>query len=678
MVLVRVVERLTGLIFSKTHVAVEYAHKFHRENPNAHVHWVNAGSAAQFELSYKRIAETLHMSREKKSNADVVEAVYDTLSQEVSTEWLMVLDGLDDKTNLSVSYAKTSLLDFVPKPPLARILTTTRSKTIAMQMVKQTPKFVVDVPSLKDDDASFLLLGKDTTDVNKKKRAIEVANVLGGSAGTITMAHLYYQIAKITFKSYKEKVCLSPSPAKEELNTMRAWRLLYDLVKEENTEAARLLLLIGSLNVQSIPKPFFEKLTLSDLIPLLVKYGMVEPSADGRVFTVTALVRRCVRMYVIEEKEKNLIEEQALSVMCDKFKAEEYHTADVLLPCALSMLKFKPVSAESKRNLAALHSRVAQYYAHSKQHRLAVGHLEKCLSLYEKDPQKNKVLIEETRQALERERSNEKLDANGDEKAQLKLETRMADRKKELLEIEKSAGKDDSDAIRKASDFATFQLMHGEKRGSQETIELYQRVLDWCKDKYGEDNIDTARRQYNLAIALDDKGEYEKAATLYLSASKTVERRLGSDSPELLRIIGNLACMHCKQGNLEEAQKAFRIVLLGQQTKLGPDHPETLVTRQNIAMMLGDMGQVDAAGAELEKVLSVQTRLLGYDNPATLRTACSLAMNYGMRGSLEDAEKLFGETLEIQEKQLGKKHRDAAMTRMMSAELLQQKKGLKA
>ncbi|XXG99884.1 NAD-dependent isocitrate dehydrogenase [Hypoxylon texense] len=666
----------------KTHIAVEYAHKFHREHPGARVHWVNAGNAAQFELSYKRIAETLHISKERTRNANIVEVVYDTLEQDVGSQWLMVLDGLDDNAKLEVtdgSYTKTSLLDFVPKPVLARVLTTTQSKTMAMRLVKQNTKYVIDVPTLKDEDAAFLLLGEVTSDAAKKKRALEVTKELGSSAGTVTMAHLYHQIAQSSLKSYMEKVCLSPSSAKERTSTMRAWRLLYNLVKEKHTEAARLLLLIGSLDVQSIPTPFFERLELSEQIPILVQYGMVEPSADSRVLTVTDLVRRCVHTFVTEEEESNLIEEQALAVMCNKFKDEEYHTADVLLPCALSMLNFKPVSIESKRNLATLHSRVAGYYANWKRHRLAADHLERCLFLYQEDPQKNEVLIEETRQALHRERSNSELNANGDErKALVKAETlvdRIANRKRELLELEKSAGRDHPDTIRKTSDFATFQLMNGEKRGSEETIELYRRVLDWCKDKYGEDNIDTARRQYNLAIAFDDKGEYEKAAELYRSASGIVEQHLGPNSPELLRIIGNLACMHCKQGHLEEAQKAFRIVLLGQQKALGPDHPETLVTRQNIAMMLGDMGQVDAAVVELEKVMSVQVRLLGYDNPAALRTACSLAMNYGLRGSFEDAKKLYGETLEIQEKRLGETHRDTTMTRLMLAELLQQKKG---
>ncbi|RYP60580.1 hypothetical protein DL771_010471 [Monosporascus sp. 5C6A] len=659
----------------KTHIAVEYAHKLHIERPGFTVYWVNAASAAQFELSYKRIAKILHLDMKRLGDGNVVEAVFDTLRRDASGYWLMVLDGLDDDTSLNAtepSITGRSLLDFVPKAPLARVLATTRSEPLAMRMVNHKTRYIIDVPKLNDDDASFLLLGKHTSDKMTKELALAVAKTLGRCAGPLTMAYMYRQSAKVTLKNYMDEVAPPNSPVKPDQGTMRAWRLLYKAIQK--TEDANLLRLIGSLEVQSIPGCFFERSQFSEELPRLVRSGMVEPSADGRVFTVTPIVRKCVQKRLTKTREKESVEAQALFIMCGKFDkfAEKDQDISELLPCALAVLKFRPTSAEGKRHLATLENRVGNYYAHLGYHLLAQKHLERCLRLLKKDPDKKGDLVGETRRGIERVKGQLDLSKS---KSETPVNTGTTARQKneaerELEKLEKPDGQDQTDIVRKVSDFATSQLAQGDEKASKAAVALYQRVLDWCKKNYGEDNIDTGRRQYNLALAYDEVGEYDKAAALYQSAAQIVEQHLGPGHPELLKILGALACMYCRQGRLDEAQKAFNVVLVGQQKVLGSDHPDTLVTRQNVAMMLESMGQVSDAGDELEEVLSVQVRLLGCDDPATLRTSCSLAMNYRLRGLLENAEKLFTATLESQKRLLGENHRDTAMTKSMQMEFL--------
>ncbi|RYP86818.1 hypothetical protein DL770_004851 [Monosporascus sp. CRB-9-2] len=663
----------------KTHIAVEYAHKLHIERPGFTIYWVNAASAAQFELSYKHIAKSLHLDMKRLRDGNVIEAVFDTLRRDVSGYWLMVLDGLDDDTSLKAtepSITGRSLLDFVPQTPLARVLATTRSEPLAMRMVNHKPRYIISVSKLNDDDASFLLLGRHTSDKMKKKLALAVAKALGSSAGPLTMAYLYRRSAEMTLKGYMDKVASPNSPVTPDRVTMRAWCLLYEAIKNENTEDANLLRLIGSLEIQSIPSGFFERTQLFDQLPRLVQSGMVEPSADERVYTVTPIVRKCVRKRLAKTREKESVEVQALSIMCDKFDkfAEKDHDISELLPCALAVLKFRPTSTEGKRYLATLENRVGNYYAYLGYHLLALERLERCLRLRKEDPNKKDNLIDETvrdinkvKSQLALPRSKSETSANTGTTAHQEYEV-----ERELKKLEKPDGQDQTDIIRKVSDYATLQLVQGDEKSSKKAVALYQRVLDWCKQNYGEDSIDTGRRQYNLALAYDEVGEYDKAAALYQSAAQIVEQHLGPGHSELLRILGALACMYCRQGRLGEAQKAFNVVLLGQQKVLGSDHPDTLVTRQNIAMMLESMGQVDDAGDELEEVLSIQVRLLGCDNPATFRTSCSLAMNYRLRGLLEDAEKLFTATLENQKRLLGENHRDTAMTELMRKELLHQ------
>ncbi|KAK7750531.1 hypothetical protein SLS62_007507 [Diatrype stigma] len=662
-------------VIRKTHVTVEYAHKFYEDIPGSSVYWVNAGSAAQFELSYRHIAKNLHIDMKGLGDRSVVETVFHALRQDNSGYWIMIVDGMDDSDNLVATepaIAGRRLLDFVPKTPFARILATTRSQDLAMQMVNQNNTHIIEVPALNDDDASLILLGKPTSDKAKRKAAVTIANHLGNSAGAIIMVHLFHKSAmKSGLRAYMETISKPKATLKPDQMTMHAWTLLYEKVKKEQDADAHLLCLMGSIEVQCIPSSFFKRSELFDQLPRLVKSGMVEPSSDNRVHTITTTIRRCIHKKLEKSKERNMIEVQALHIMCERFAETEEDKSD-LIPCALAVLRFQPTSKEARKNLATLEHRVGSYYDSQGYYREALNHFKECLKLCEGGPGEHRDLAEQAKKAIEKTNSQMALSSKTRSAMKKPADHQTEKGKIDFKQLAKGDWKDRPDMVEQASNFANSQLLQGGKEGPQEALQLYQRVLDWCKEKYGETDIDTGRRQYNLALAHEEVGEYDKAATLYQSAAQIFEQHLGADHPELLRILAALACLFCRQGRLEEAQSVFNVVLPVQQRVLGLDHPETLVTRQNIAMMLESMGKVEAAGDELEEVLAVQARLLGCDDPAVLRTYCSLAMNYRLRGRFEEAEKLFAETLRTQKKLLGENHRDTLMTKLMRKEFQHQ------
>lgn len=587
----------------------------------------------------------------------------------------MIIDGCDDITKLQVassSGSKRSLLDYIPKKgSFTRVLITTRSKTQARRMVGGRPEFALKVSTLEDTDASFLLLGEETTDANKRQKAASRAKQLGGSAGTLILAHLYQYKASVLPKAYIEMI--HDAQAKDTSKTMRAWRLLYELMKKKHEKAAHLLLVMGSMDVQCIPNSFFDRDELWEKARELEDYGMVEPSADRMVITVTPMIRQCVQKCLDEDEEREVVEERVLSTMREKFQGNEHRTAEELLPCALAVLNFQRTSAEIELGLACLQSEVAKFYAQTKRHQLAADHWEQAISLYEEDPENNDGFLKEARKALDEAR--ERIKATDSSRKRAVKETitnRVIKKKEDLLELEKVKGADHPDTIRTADELAMTQLMHGQTRDAQYSIELYKRVLEWCKTNQGNQSIDFARQQYNLALALERQAEYAEAEELYRSSSKIVALHLGPEHPEVLRIFSSLACLYCQQGRWEDAERVFRITLLGQLKALGADHPETLLTRQNIAMMWGHTGRADAAVDELKRVLAVQLQLLGHDNPAPYRTARCLAMNYGWQGSPKKAEGLLREALGVQKQLFGDVHPDTAMTQLTLKELLGQ------
>lgn len=652
---------------------MEYAHKFHRDHPDAYVHWVNAGSASQFELSYRRIGENLHLSKKAMDTEDVFELVSRTMRQDVGGQWLMVLDGLDDKTLLMTKdeqHIARCLLDFIPKVARARILTTTRSKSIAMEVVAKKAEFVIDIQKLQDGDASLLLHGREVSDEGKKKKAAKVSKVLGGSAGLLVLAHTYRRSTGLTWTNYLENIRGTDQSTTDVDPAMRAWELTYQLLKEKDPGAAHLLLQMGSLDVQSISTVLFERQQFPR-IEKLVDYGMVEPSTDRRLYTVTPLIRRCVQTWLAKNKEQDDLREHILSVMCEKFPADDSNTAELLLPCALVALSFQISSNEGKRHMAILSSRVGQHYMRLGRKLIALKYLKQCLSLQENDPGAKVDVIQETKNVIAKIEVAQKQQTrkpSGVQSQRSHDDLQIESAKVELKKLEKQLGKDHYDVVRKASDLAALQIQSGDKRHQDEAIAHYQRGLQWYKDKEMEGIMDTASNQYNLALAHENSGQLEKASSLYQSASEITQRHLGPSHPLSLRNYGNLASLYCKQGQMKEGEKILAVVLQNQRKVLGEDHPETLETRRNVAMVLEETGQIETAGRELEDILKSQMRLR--DDAAALRTLCSIAGNFRVSGRKKDAREMLEATLAAQEKLLGGTHRDTATTRVMLQELM--------
>ncbi|KAF7530888.1 hypothetical protein G7054_g9423 [Neopestalotiopsis clavispora] len=657
----------------KTHVAVEYAHKFHEQHPDALVHWVNAGSVSQFELSYRRIGENLHLSKKSLDNEDVLELVYDTMRQDVGGQWLMVLDGLDDKAQLVVKDEKgkeRSILDFIPKAHRAQILITTRSKSLAMEMVVKKADCVIDVQALPEGDASYLLYGREVTDDAKKKGAADVSKKLGGSAGLLVLAHIYRTATRPSWrpKAYLSSIGASTESKDVEDPALKAWELIYQIIKQKDANAAHLLLIMGSLDVQAISTVLFERQQLKQ-IEQLVDYGMVEPSTDRRWYTVTPLIRRCVQTWLVKNKERDDIRDHALSNMCDKFPVDDANTAELLVPCALVILDFQPVSAEAKLNMATLMFRVGQHHVRMRRRPMGLEYLKKCLSLQEFDKSTKPEAIQSTKKAIA------DVEAQGQKQAKdleaqppkNREDVQIEKLRGELGDLEKQSGKTSFDVIRKTSELARLLLLRGNKGDRDEAIALYQREDQWFTDNNLGGSIDTARNQFNLALAHGNNGQLDKAIELYRSASENTERHLGPGHPQLLRSYGNMASLYGQQGQMKEAEKILAVVLKNQREKLGEDHPETLETRRNAAMALEERGQVNAAKEELEKILQSQVHL--NDRPAYLRTSCSIAGNLRKRGKYKEAREMLETTLQQQEEFLGKTHRDTDMTRVMLKEL---------
>ncbi|KAF3913606.1 hypothetical protein ABW20_dc0102989 [Dactylellina cionopaga] len=707
----------------KTHIAIEYAHKYNRDFPIAKVLWVNARTAEQFERSYKIIAEDLRI---QNMRGNILKGVQRHLGQEANGNWLMVLDGVDDEDALRTTGipdhdntknpGTKSLLDYIPESMGGRVLITSRSLSLASSLVNQKTEYVIEVLTLADDDAVLLLYGTIPKDTAKKQIAVELAQGLGRSPLAVSMAAAYIKTQGSDFfiRNYLQLLSsVASKPAQNEkeeaeLATDKTWKISYKFVKDKNAEAARLMLVIGTFDLQEMRTFFLAKGTdaraqFNEHISLLVTQGLIKQSEDRTEVSVMPPIQLCAQRTVAQSDDPVWAGERALALVAAAFPAadnEEFETCEILHPCATVVLNVKPKTTAGKNDRATLLFKLAGYNKYLGKHELALQYLQDCLKLREEQPDKNKDLIKETNKALEGVRDDQRRAESAPEVAvsggpqskspawnrvvtkvqgvanvssqstsQEQFQQMQGKMKAELAEREKALGKDHEETLRKADDLAT--ALH-KRDPTGETISIRKRVLEWCTNTYGPRSLDTIRQTYNLALTYDAQGHYDEAAELYRVAFESAEELLAPGSPELLRILSSMGVMYVAQGKMEKAEEALRVALAGQHAKLGPDHPETLLTRQNAALAAQTLGKLDVAEKDLAHVMEAQTRFLGPENEATLRTACSLALNFRLRGRHKESETLYQLTLEGQQKVLGSDHPDTLMTRLMLGELLQE------
>ncbi|EGU88573.1 hypothetical protein FOXB_00906 [Fusarium oxysporum f. sp. conglutinans Fo5176] len=646
---------------------------YRREYPASHILWVNAGTAEQFECSYKRIAEDRRLVRDGMDMSMVLETVWKFLRYESSGHWLMILDGLEDETLLqatSVQHAGRSLLEFIPNSVHSSVLITTQSKSLSLRQVGKLSDTSTEMPKLSEKDASILMLGRITKDADRNRWIKEIGKAVDDLPIGFVLVQIYREEVRSSMRP-REVLKALEAQADEKQPTARAWNLLLDLMKKEYPESVDLMLMMGAIDLQSVPGTLLDRAQISKQIPILVTYGLVEPSTDKRVYHITSAIRVCVRDWLAKHPDQKVaIEELAVSSMCERLTPE---TSEGLLSSALALLKCESHSSAMRENMVKLHRAVFEHYNRSRQFSRALAYLQKCIKILETDPNiknresimtQTKKDVEYVKKALKKEPQTV-----AQEPDTRSLTNAQADVDK--LSTSNDYGEDQEQTISRVSELAGMQLARHQKKGLNNTVDMYKRILEWHQTKRKADHIGTARHQYNLALAYDSKGEFDKAEKLYhFALSNGLKEKTREALVLRFRILGNLICSYGRQGRLEDTQEVLQTLLPEQMEILGWDHPDTLVTRHSAALLLQEHGSTEVAGEELHRILDVQRSLLDPDDPALLRTACSLALNLRLQGQPLKAKKLFQETLKTQTQLLGKDHVDTAKTNLMLKELL--------
>jgi eukaryotic-like serine/threonine-protein kinase len=201
-----------------------------------------------------------------------------------------------------------------------------------------------------------------------------------------------------------------------------------------------------------------------------------------------------------------------------------------------------------------------------------------------------------------------------------------------------------------ASVFKDLNPTAEEKEGVSLRVQLGRRLGAAVKQLEGEsvgDELEVARLQGHLAVALMALGHYDQAEDALVKAVRTNAAILGADHPFTLLGKGNLATLYHKQGKLAQAEKLDREVLAVRIVRLGENHPDTLICKSNLAVVYQARGKYAQAETLYQELLEAWTTVHGPEHRETIAPRQNLAALYDARGKYAQAEALYKEALAV-------------------------------
>jgi eukaryotic-like serine/threonine-protein kinase len=186
----------------------------------------------------------------------------------------------------------------------------------------------------------------------------------------------------------------------------------------------------------------------------------------------------------------------------------------------------------------------------------------------------------------------------------------------------------------------------------EESLRIRRRTL-------GNDNLDVAAVEINLALALQNSEESE---SLTREALRIYRRHGATATPEYAAGLNNLGGLLEDRGEHAAAEALFREALSLKQKIPGSDL-EVARAYNNLGYLLYQKGDNAAAEPYLRKGLAMRRRLLGGEpHPDVATSLNNLASLLDVKGERAEAERLYREVLAMRRKLFGNRHLKVAQS----------------
>ena len=260
----------------KSQIGIHFAHQLHKKQPETFVFWVFAGSRPRFEEAYRNIANRLQLIEGRDSSRiDVLQLVFEWLSDSTNGPWLMILDNAD-KIDLffpgdqqSIPTEHKMMAQYLPQCGHGKILITSRSKDVAERLTGSSWN-VYHIPPMEEGTAKHLLKKKLRT-LYDPDTASELVQTLEYIPLAITQAAAFIirRWPRMTPSKYLDEFRKSDLKKQNLLkrdmpdlqrdfsasnSVVVTWRITYEQIEREQPSAADLLLFMSFFHPQGIPR----------------------------------------------------------------------------------------------------------------------------------------------------------------------------------------------------------------------------------------------------------------------------------------------------------------------------------------------------------------------------------------------------------------------------------------
>ena len=181
-----------------------------------------------------------------------------------------------------------------------------------------------------------------------------------------------------------------------------------------------------------------------------------------------------------------------------------------------------------------------------------------------------------------------------------------------------------------------------------------RRALQIVQAHLPADNRLQVDARYQLARALDLKGDYAAGERLYRQAIDRGKRILPADSQTLALLYNDLAMMHASQNRLSQAETELRKALDLHRTRLnGRADPAMAIGLNNLGVIRTQRGDLDGAMQAYEASLAMFSQLRGHEYAENANLLSNMSVVHVIRGEWPQARRTAHDAVAMGRRLLG-------------------------
>lgn len=181
----------------------------------------------------------------------------------------------------------------------------------------------------------------------------------------------------------------------------------------------------------------------------------------------------------------------------------------------------------------------------------------------------------------------------------------------------------------------------------------FEKALAFNRQVSGEQHPDVDADLFELALTLEDSGDFDGALELLNEVLERDRARSGSDVHVALDL-GQIAGVLSSQGEFEKAEPLYLEAIELQRRALPPNHPELATTLSNLGVLYHRMRRYDEIDALYDEVLKIRLAVFPEDHPHVLTTRNMIANQFYARRKFAEAEEQYRAILAARERELGR------------------------